>query len=176
MATTKPTFAKMGLKINTDIKTITIGEQEIEVKQYLPINDKLELIGRVIALSADDNNFANPIKLDVFTSLEIVFAYTNIQFTEKQKEDLVKLYDIMESNDIFNIIIANIPDEEYASIVEGVELCASAIYTYRHSVLGIIETIAQDYKNLDMDASAIQAKLADPQNMELLKNILDKLG
>ena len=92
MATTKPTFAKMGLKLNTDITTISIGEQEVEVKQYLPVNEKLMLIGRVINNSADENNFANPIKLDVFTALEIVFTYTNISFTEKQKEDLVKLY------------------------------------------------------------------------------------
>lgn len=176
MATTKPTFAKMGLKINTDIKVVTIGEQEIEVKQYLPINDKLELIGRVLTLSADDNNFANPIKLDVFTNLELVFTYTNIQFTEKQKEDLVKLYDILESNKIFDVIVQAIPSSEYEAILEGVELCADAVYTYRNSVLGILDMISQDYKNLDMDASNIQAKLADPDNMALLKDILTKLG
>ena len=102
MATTKPTFAKMGLKINTDFKTVTIGEQEIEVKQYLPISDKLDLIARVLEQAADDNNFSNPIKLEVFTNLEIIFTYTNIAFTDKQKEDLVKLYDILESNNIFN--------------------------------------------------------------------------
>ena len=82
MAATKPTFAKMGLKLNTDVTTITIGEQDIEVKQYLPVNEKLMLIGRVINNSADENNFANPIKLDVFTALEIVFTYTNISFEE----------------------------------------------------------------------------------------------
>ena len=176
MATTKPTFAKMGLKMNTDVKTIKIGEQEIEVKQYLPVNEKLILIGNVISSAADDNNFSNPIKLEVFTALEIVFAYTNIAFTDKQKEDLVKLYDLMECNGIFDEIIAAIPKVEYKSIIEGVEECADAIYVYRNSVMGILDIIGQDYSEAEYDASAIQKTLADPNNLALLRQVLTKLG
>ena len=172
----KPTFAKMALKINTETKTVKIGEQEIEVKQYLPINDKLILISNVLNNAADDNNFSNPIKLDVFTSLEIIFTYTNLSFTDKQKEDLVKLYDILESNDIFNQIIAVIPKEEYDCIIDGVQKCSDAVYAYRNSVMGILEIVSQDYSNLDLDAQKIQKEIADPENMELLKNVLTKLG
>ena len=172
----KPTFAKMALKINTETKTVKIGEQEIEVKQYLPINDKLILISNVLNNAADDNNFSNPIKLDVFTSLEIIFTYTNLSFTDKQKEDLVKLYDILESNDIFNQIIAAIPTEEYNCIIDGVQKCSDAVYAYRNSVMGILEMVNQDYSSLDLDAQKIQKEIADPENMELLKNVLTKLG
>lgn len=176
MATTKPTFAKMGLKIVNDTKTITIGEQDIEVKQYLPINDKLELMGRVISASADENNFSNPIKLDVFTSLELVFTYTNIQFTEKQKEDLVKLYDILESNGIFDEVIAAIPKVEYKSIIEGIQECSNAIYTYKSSILGILETVSQDYKDTTYDANQIQEALGDKENLAFLRDVLNKMG
>ena len=172
----KPTFAKMALKINTETKTVKIGEQEIEVKQYLPINDKLILISNVLNNAADDNNFSNPIKLDVFTSLEIIFNYTNISFTDKQKEDLVKLYDLLESNNIFNQIIAEIPSEEYNSIIDGVQKCSDAIYTYRNSIMGILDIVSQDYSSLDLDAQKIQQEIANPENMELLKNVLTKLG
>ena len=34
----------------------------------------------------------------------------------------------------------------------------------------------QDYSNLNLDATEIQKKLADPNNMELLKSIMTKLG
>ena len=40
----KVSLTKLGLKVNQDIKTIEFNEQIIEVKQYLPINNKLELI------------------------------------------------------------------------------------------------------------------------------------
>jgi hypothetical protein len=43
-------------------------------------------------------------------------------------------------------------------------------------VLGILETIKTDYSDLNLDATEIQSKLADPENMELLKNILSRLG
>ena len=66
-----------------DVKIVDFNEQDIEVKQYLPVNEKLELIGNVINLSHDDNNFANPVKVSIFTTLEIMYAYTNINFTDK---------------------------------------------------------------------------------------------
>lgn len=174
----KIAFTKLGLTkaAESAVKTVEINGQTIEVKQYLPINDKLELIAKVLNQSADDNNFANPIKLDVFTSLEIIFAYTNISFTEKQKEDLVKLYDLLESNNIFNTIIAEIPQVEYSAIVNGVEECADAVYTYKNSVLGLLDSISQDYSTLDFNAAEIQKKLGDPENMALLKDVLAKLG
>ena len=39
MATTKPTFAKLKLVRNNSVKVVTFNGIEIEVKQYLPINE-----------------------------------------------------------------------------------------------------------------------------------------
>lgn len=174
----KIAFTKLGLTkaAESATKTVEINGQPIEVKQYLPINEKLVLIGNVLNQSADENNFANPIKLDVFTSLEIVFAYTNISFTEKQKEDLIKLYDLLESNNIFNQIIAAIPEAEYASIIDGVEECAQAVYTYRNSVMGVLDVIGQDYSNLEFDINRLREKMASPEDLKLLKDIMTKLA
>ena len=172
----KVSLAKLGLKVNQDIKTIEFNEQIIEVKQYLPVNDKLELISNVINSSADDNNFANPVKISVFTTLEVMYSYTNINFTDKQKEDPTKLYDMLISSGLVKDIINTIPEAEYNEILCGVRDSINAIYTYRSSVLGIFESISQDYEGLKFDASDIQSKLADPDNMALLKQVLTKLG
>ena len=40
----KLSFNKLGLTKNQDIVNITFNNQVIEVKQYLPVNDKLQLI------------------------------------------------------------------------------------------------------------------------------------
>jgi hypothetical protein len=42
--------------------------------------------------------------------------------------------------------------------------------------MGILDIISTDYKNLDLDATEIQKKLADPDNLGLVKDILSKLG
>ena len=86
----KLTFTKLGLKTNSDVETLEFNEQIIEVKQYLPVNDKLTLISEVINNSADENNFANPVKVEVYTTIAIVETYTNITFTDKQKEDVIE--------------------------------------------------------------------------------------
>ena len=149
----KVAFTKLGLKINSDIKTIDFNEQNIEVKQYLPVNDKLDLISKVINLSADDNNFANPIKIEVYSTIAIIEAYTNITFTDKQKENITKLYDMISSSGMFNIIAENIPTEELDNLFAGIEETVEAVYKYRNSLMGIFETITTDYSNLNTQRS-----------------------
>ena len=172
----KVSFTKLGLKKNEEIGILHINEQDIEVKQYLPINEKLELISSVINSAADENNFSNPVKENVFLTLEILYHYTNINFTDKQKEDPVKLYDLVVSSGLVNKVTDLIPEEELDEVINGVAQSVKAIYTYRNSVLGILESISQDYSALNLDATEIQQKLADPENMALLKQVLTKLG
>ena len=172
----KVSLTKLGLKVNQDIKNIEFNQQIIEVKQYLPINEKLELISSVINSAADENNFSNPVKENVFLTLEILYHYTNINFTDKQKEDPVKLYDLVVSSGLVNKVTDLIPEEELDEVINGVAQSVKAIYTYRNSALGILESISQDYSALNLDATKIQQKLADPDNMALLKQVLTKLG
>lgn len=60
----KVSFNKLGLKINDEVLNINFNDQEIEIKQYLPVNDKLVLISEVINSCAEDSKFYNPGKID----------------------------------------------------------------------------------------------------------------
>lgn len=172
----KLSFTKLGLKKLDEIKTLTIGENIIEVKQYLPVNEKLDLIARVLNGAHDENNFPNPIKIDVIGSLEIIMAYTNITFTDKQKEDIGKLYDLLEENGLIDQIVELIPAAEYDFILGGIDKTIDAVYTYQNSVLGILESVNQDYGQLNLDATEIQKKLNDPNALATVKEVLNKLG
>ena len=172
----KVSLAKLGLKVNQEVKNIEFNEQIVEVKQYLPVNDKLELISNVINLAHDENNFSNPVKVSVFTTLEIMYAYTNINFTDKQKEDPTKLYDMLISSGFACEVFRAIPEAEYHEIVSGVEDSIEAIYAYQNSVMGVFEAITTDYSDMSLDATNIYNKLADPENMDLIKQVLTKLG
>lgn len=172
----KVSFTKLGLVKNQAVKNIVWNEQNIEIKQYLPINEKLELITNVLNSAHDEKNFSNPVKVEIFKTIEILYAYTNINFTEKQKEDIPKLYDLITSSGLFDTIKDNIPSSELDMLDESIYVSIDAIYTYQNSVMGILDTISQDYTDLDFNASDIQSKLADPKNIELLRGILTKLG
>ena len=173
----KVAFTKLGLKKKDEVKNVDLNGITVEVKQYLPINDKLTLISEVLNSSHDQSaNFANPIQLEVIGTIEIIMAYTNLSFTEKQKEDYAKLYDLLEENGIIDLIIAEIPEREYNYIIDGINETADAIYKYQNSVMGILDTISQDYKDLNLSAEEIQKKLGNEENLSLLRDVLSKLG
>ena len=110
----KVPFSKLGLSKNTDIKNFEYNGYNIEVKQYLPMNDKATLVAQILSyvLNNDENRFANPLQIEVFTVLTIIEKYTNINFTEKQKEDPAKLYDLIINSDLWKNILNNLNKEE----------------------------------------------------------------
>lgn len=168
----KVTFNKLGLAKNASLKTINYNEQVIEVKQYLPVNEKLALISNVVNSSADNYNFANPLKLSVYTVLGIVETYTNITFTDKQKEDPCKLYDLLVGNGLSSMILSAIPEAELLELFTGIDETVTAVYTHYNSILGILEAINQDYSNLNFDLAQIQKTLEDKNSVGLLQEII----
>lgn len=173
----KVTFNKLGLSKNLDKKTIEINEQVIEVKQYLPVEEKLELISHVVNKAHDqDYNFSNPVKVEVFAGIEIVKYYTNITFTEKQLEEAAKTYDLLNANHIIDTVIGAIPQSEYIELKNGIEQTIESIYKYQNSILGILDTIGEDYSNLDLNVTQITDKIKDPESLKLVKDVLTKLG
>ena len=169
-------FTKLSLKNDNQVINIFHNEQNIEVKQYLPITTKMDMVTEIINNSIDENNFFNPIKLSLYTELGIIENYTNISFTDKQKEDIFKLYDLLKGNKIIEKVINVIPEAEYKNLIDTINKSIESIYNYKNSVMGILETVSTDYSNLDLNISKIQEKLSDPNNMTFLKDVLTKLG
>ena len=174
----KLSFSKLGLTKNNNIKNVEYNGQIIEIKQYLPINDKITLVATILnyTLNNGENRFPNPIQVEVFTVLECIDKYTNINFTDKQKEDPAKLYDLIVSSGLWDLISSNLNVADYTLLLNFIDETIEAYYKYHNSVFGILESVNTQYEAMDLDASRIQEKLADPNNMALLKEILTKLG
>lgn len=174
----KIAFSKFKIKkVDDSIKTVEYEGQPIEIRQYIPIQEKLALIGRVVELAHEqDTNFSNPVKADVFADLEMVKAYSNISFTEKQLEDPAHLYDLLLSSGLLEEIYDAIPSDETAAIIRGIRDSIEAYYKYQNSVLGLLDTIGTDYSNLNFDLDALKEKITDPEQLALVKDVLTKLG
>lgn len=177
----KVPFSKLDVKILDSVKILSYhnskGEQiDYEVKFYLPIEEKMEMISKIINQSLDDNGFYNPMRLQIFTVLEVFYAYTNLNFTAKQKENPFKLYDQLVSSGLFDEVKNNIWEKDWEEIEKTIITTIDNIYKYQNSAKGILEEVVADYGNLNLEASDIQHSLADPTNMEFLKAVLDKLG
>ena len=172
----KVSFTKLGLTKNTNVGSFEWNDQTIEVKAYLPIQEKLGLISTVLNLCQDENNFINEGKMSMYMTLEMVYNYTNINFTEKQKSDSAKLYDLLAGSGFLSDFFAVLPQTEYRTITTWLGDTAHHIYDYRNSIYGILDALNTDYKNLELDAESIKEKMADPEALSLLRNVLTKLG
>jgi hypothetical protein len=164
-------FSKLGLKVNSEVTTVSIGDYDIEVHAYLPMETKATMISNIINASADNNGYYNPLKVKVFFTLEILFNYTNLTFTAKMKEDYLKLYDIVVSSGLFEKVLSAIPEQEWKDINKTAWDTIANIYEYKNSIVGVMDVMANDYSNLNFDLSSIQDKLTDPNQLAMLKEL-----
>ena len=170
-------YSKFKIKIKEEIKNVKFNDVDIEIKQYLPIEEKLQIISNVTSISYEqDINYFNPVKISIFTNLEIIFSYTNINFTDKQKENLTKLYDEIKSSGLLNLIIANIPEEEVISINTGVKDTVTSLYNFQTSALGILKGLTQNQELSMEDLNVLKQSLNNIQNSDLYKNLVSILN
>ena len=174
----KLAFTKLSLGKNQEIKTFKYNNESIEVKQYLPVEDKLALIENVIDKAYDtQTEFCNTVKVNVFLLIETIQKYTNITFTEKQLEKPEKLIDLIVGNtEFFTAFLGALPEGEYEKLQNIAIDMIDKLYTYKNSVLGILDTVSQDYSQVNYDVNAIQEKITNPENLQLLKQIAPMIG
>lgn len=171
------TYTKLGLKpeLHT-IKTIEVSPQvSIEVKQFLPLETKLDVLSNIINKSVDDRGFYNTARIEFNLKMELIYAYTNIKFTEKQLEDPMKLYDNFIASGLLTKIFEVIPTEDYAWFNKHANASIASIMAYRNSVYGILDALRTDYSDLDLNIESLRQKLAEDKNVGALKEIVDKM-
>lgn len=172
----KVAFSKLNIKEFKDTHIIQFNDIDIEIKKYLPIAEKLELISAAYNNAVSDEVVYDcVIQLNAHLDLQIVFYYTNLTFTDKQKENLGKLYDLLKSSGLIDEIISAL-GAEYDDLFQGLLSLRNSIKQYRNSARGIMEDITTNYGNMKFDTEELQKNIADPNNLELLKDILTKLG
>ena len=106
----------------------------------------------------------------------VIYHYTDIFFTDEEKEDPTNLYNILESTNVISAIISLIPKDEYDYLKSTTDELIKNFYTYRNSVLGILEAVNEDYATTQADLDNIIKEVEDPNSLGLLKEIMTKLG
>lgn len=161
-------YNKLALKFSNKVKAIDINGNQVEILQYLPISDKNDLIYAVLDKS-NYNGVYNEVLLDMYFSLYIVYLYTNITFTDKQKEDEFKLYDMLETNGIIDKIVSEIPTAEYEYLYDMLNTSKAYNSKYNLSAASILNKIITDMpKN-----AASAAKIVEDFDPEKYKNVLN---
>ena len=164
----KVSYANMKLKVNTEVKTFDFCGQKVEVLQYLPAQDKYDLLMITLQKSLQ-NGMYNEFKLNLYFELNLVYMYTNISFTEKQREDEFKLYDTLKSNGFYEEFFKVINEDEYNELFEQLNNIKETSFVNNTSVGAIINQMIND---LPANAEAA-AKIVDSFDPKQFKAVVD---
>ena len=164
----KVSFTNLKLKINKEVKEITFNDTKIEVLQYLPIEDKYDLV-MITLQKAREGNIYNPVKLEMYFNLNLVYLYSNLSFTDKQREDEAKLYDTLMSNGLLNQIIEAIPNGEYNELMEYVGTLETKLENNEKSIAAKLADFMEGLPEKMQKA----AEIAENFNPEQFKNVIN---
>lgn len=150
----KVSFAKMNLKTVVPTSTITVAGMEVQVQKYISIDDTYDWV-MVSIQKATENGIVNPVKLEMYFNLNMIYLATNISFTPKQREDESKLFDILDSNGVITqvaIELDSIYRDAYDICLEMVE----KIENYNKSSAALLQKIITDLpKNAETAANIV---------------------
>lgn len=162
-------YANMKLKVDTSTKIIELDNGiSIEILKYLPVNEKYNLINDVL-LKSYENGIYNPIRLDMYFALNLIYKYSNINFTEKQKEDEAKIYDTLQSTGIMDKIIDAIEDDEYNNLYTLLVETEDKYYEYRKTISGMLN----DFSNQLNENADFLKEISESFDPNQFKNVLD---
>lgn len=159
-----------------EIKEVNIQDEIMQVRQYLSVDEKIALTERVLTRAFDETNYYSIYRLTLYTEIEIIKTYTNLNFTEKQLENIPKLYDLLSLNGIIKLVEENIPEKELMGLKDKINDEAEHLEKYLNSFAGVMKTITTDYSNTQIDVEKIMGDLKDTENLGTIKEILDKIG
>lgn len=136
-------FNNLKLSTNKEVKIAEFNNTKIEVLQYLPIEDKNDLI-QITMQKSFMNGYFNEILLDAYFHLNIIYLYTNLNITEKQREDELKLYDKIYSSGLLEVILGQLPEDEYKYLFNMLQEQVKDFLTYKNSAAAVVQSFIQD--------------------------------
>lgn len=165
-------------------------ELGIQVKQYLPINDKLNLVARILLFSTveeDGVQMVNAVYKKLFYEIEMLRAYSNLDFStidkhlnednEKYTEKLIAYYDDLKASGLVDAILERIDIAEIRFIQDCIEEQIRENNRVNNSIAGVVESALNRLINKLPDEEGMRQLLqdmfvglknVDPNNLKML--------
>ena len=120
--------------------SIDFNGTEIIVVPYLSVQDKYDLIQSAIQ-KAFDGEIYQPILLNAYFNLYIIYMYTNIVFNDEDKADSLGLYDNIASSGLLDLVKNTIPEKEIINLGILLQDTLAETEKYNKSIMGIISNL-----------------------------------
>ena len=158
------------LNINKVVNTNSFmwNDKEIEVVDYISADDKYDIV-MITLQNSEEEGIYNPIKLDIYYHLYLVYTYTNIIFSDEDRADELALYDALLSSGFMEEFLKHINIRDYAEMQDEIEKIAEMKMKYNVSTASIIKKFVDD---LPANAEAMQ-EIVNNFNPEQYQAVVD---
>ena len=168
-----PHFKDLDVKINKTYKTINFKGQDVKIAEYLSIDEKIALIDIALQKSMY-NGMVHPLQLKKYYELGLIYMYTDVIFSDADRVDEAKLYDVLYCSGFMNDVIKSIPAKEIQILAEMLKETKVAIEKHKVSVVGIIETLINTLQNEIPNLMEQLSNLSPEQAKQTLQLILNQ--
>lgn len=161
-------YSDLNLHLNKNVNTISIQPGiDINILKYLPIEDKNDLI-QLALQNSEENGIYNLLKLDMYFKVYTILSYTDLEFTDEEKENPTLIYDYLNSNGILDCIINSITKEEWAYLTDKLNSTLTMKVTYRNTITSVLNSFIE---NLPGNAKAAK-DIIENFNPEQFMNVI----
>lgn len=164
--------------VKADVQLIQVPFQDgvINIKPYLSIEDKYDFATITIQKSMEENGLYNPIKIEKYFNLHLLYMYTDVEITEEEKlmaDD--SIYDLCETTGLFDLLYQNIPSEEIGILKNFVEELEVKLTNINTSVLGAVLGVINSLP-VNAATAAEMLKDFDPTKLQEAMNFARAIG
>lgn len=131
------------LTINEKCNTFNLApDVEVKVLQYLPIEQKNDIIQLAIQ-NSEENGVYNNLLLDMYFHLYICYLYTDIDFTDEEKENPAQTFDILMSMGVIDQVIAAMDPTEYKALLQIFTTTVENKMKYKNTIASVINSFIE---------------------------------
>ena len=153
-------YSDLGLAKSKEVKIFKWNDKDIEVIKYLPIDSRYDIVMITLQESYEEGIY-NPVKLDKFFHLNLVYMYSNLIFTDEEREDTDKLYDELKSSGFMDKFLQNINENDYAEMLEDIDTIIKA----KETIPSVLKKFINDLP-ANAEAAAKIVENFDPQKYQ----------
>ena len=111
----------------------------------------------------------------MYFHLNLVYLYTNLNFTDKQREDEEKIYDTLKSSGLLEEILKNIEPQEYNDLYSYLQENLAILQDYNKSFMSILSTFINDLPE-QVDAAMKIVDEFDPEKFSAVTDFAKALN
>ena len=156
-------FDTLNLTLKDEVKQIKINDIEVNVKQYLPVEDKVNLV-QIALQQAMVNNMYDEALIEAYFYTYMLIYYTDLEFTDEQKVEPLKIYNLIESNGILVEFLNVVPEDEFCDLFQYLKEQKEINMTYQTSLSFTISQFLNQFAEM--------AKNLNPKDWEKISEIV----